>query len=203
MIIIRSLIVAFLIIAMSAGASAQTVNDLQDQIDAGNIELVTARGNGNSSGAAVEGALTNKTDALLRVNIYLTRPLYLVNDGQGQNMVASEVYYGDGDYLSDGRRPFIELEPSAQTEVRFVAYSINFDRDNPSAAESFSIGNMPDDLNSVMASINAFAYANPSMALTATAQVAIWLAQGETLEEIQHRFEITEAEIGLARYFIQ
>jgi hypothetical protein len=199
----RFLIVVFFITAVNAGTSAQIVNDLQDQIDAGNIELVTARGNGTSSGTAVQGALTNQSDTLLRVNIYLTQPLYLVNNGRGQNMVASEVYYGDGDYLSDGRRPFIELEPNVQTEVRFVAYSVDFDRDNPTAAERFSIGNMPDDLNGVMASINAFAYANPSMPLTATAQVAIWLAQGEKLEEIQRRLEITEAEIGLARYFIQ
>ena len=199
----RFLIVAFLMIAVSRGASAQVVNDLHDEIDAGNIVLVSARGNGSSSGTAVEGYLTNQTVAVRRVNIYLTRPIYLVNSGQGQNMVASEVYYGDGEYLSDGRRPFIELEPGAQTAVRFVAYCVDFDKDNPTQVESFSIGNMPTNLNSVMASINAFAFANPSMDITATAQIAIWLAQGESLEEIQSRFEFTEAEEGLARYFVQ
>jgi hypothetical protein len=199
----RFLIVAFLMITMSRGVSAQVVNDLHDEIDAGNIVLVSAKGNGSSSGTAVEGYLTNQTAAVRRVNIYLTRPIYLVNSGQGQNMVASEVYYGDGDYLSDGRRPFIELEPSVQTAVRFVAYSVDFDKDNLSQVESFSIGNMPTNLNSVMASINAFAFANPSMDIAATAQIAIWLAQGENLEEIQSRIDFTEAEEGLARYFIQ
>ena len=199
----RFLIVAFLMIAVSWGASAQVVNDLHDEIDADNIVLVSARGNGSSSGTAVEGYLTNQTVAVRRVNIYLTRPIYLVNSGQGQNMVASEVYYGDGEYLSDGRRPFIELEPGAQTAVRFVAYCVDFDKDNPTQVESFSIGNMPTNLNSVMASINAFAFANPSMDITATAQIAIWLAQGESLEEIQSRLEFTEAEEGLARYFVQ
>ena len=199
----RFLIVAFLMIAMSRGVSAQVVNDLHDEIDAGNIVLVSAKGNGSSSGTAVEGYLTNQTAAVRRVNIYLTRPIYLVNSGQGQNMVASEVYYGDGDYLSDGRRPFIELEPSVQTAVRFVAYSVDFDKDNLSQVESFSIGNMPTNLNGVMASINAFAFANPSMDIAATAQIAIWLAQGENLEEIQSRIDFTEAEEGLARYFIQ
>ena len=199
----RFLIVAFLMISVSRGASAQVVNDLNDEIDADNIVLVSARGNGSSSGTAVEGYLTNQTVAVRRVNIYLTRPIYLVNSGQGQNMVASEVYYGDGEYLSDGRRPFIELEPGAQTAVRFVAYCVDFDKDNPTQVESFSIGNMPTNLNSVMASINAFAFANPSMDITATAQIAIWLAQGESLEEIQSRFEFTEAEEGLARYFVQ
>ena len=199
----RFLIVAFLMIAVGRGASAQVVNDLHDEIDADNIVLVSARGNGSSSGTAVEGYLTNQTEAVRRVNIYLTRPIYLVNSGQGQNMVASEVYYGDGEYLSDGRRPFIELEPGAQTAVRFVAYCVDFDKDNPTQVESFSIGNMPTNLNSVMASINAFAFANPSMNITATAQIAIWLAQGESLEEIQSRFEFTEAEEGLARYFVQ
>ena len=199
----RFLIVAFLMITMSRGVSAQVVNDLHDEIDAGNIVLVSAKGNGSSSGTAVEGYLTNQTAAVRRVNIYLTRPIYLVNSGQGQNMVASEVYYGDGDYLSDGRRPFIELEPSVQTAVRFVAYSVDFDKDNLSQVESFSIGNMPTNLNGVMASINAFAFANPSMDIAATAQIAIWLAQGENLEEIQSRIDFTEAEEGLARYFIQ
>ncbi len=199
----RFLFVAFFMIATNQGATAQIVNDLHDEIDDGNIMLVSATGNGNSSGAAVEGYLTNQTAAVRRVNIYLTRPLYLVNDGQGQNMVASEVYYDDGDYLSDGRRPFIELEPGAQTAVRFVAYCVDFDKDNPTEAESFSIGNMPESLNSVMASINAFAFASPSMDLTATAQIAIWLAQGESLEEIRSRINFTEAEEGLARYFIQ
>ncbi len=199
----RFLFVAFFMIAMSQGASAQIVNDLHDEIDDGNIILGSATGNGNLSGAAVEGYLTNQTAGIMRVNIYLTRPLYFVNDGQGQNMVASEVYYGDGDYLSDGRRPFIELEPGAQTVVRFVAYCVDFDKDNPTEAEGFSIGNIPTNLNSVMASINAFAFANPSMNLTATAQTAVWLAQGERVEEIQSRIELTEAEVGLARYFIQ
>jgi len=203
MTILRTLIVAFLMLAMSQGASAQIVNELHDEIDAGNIELLSAHGNGNASGAAVEGFLVNQTEALLRVNIYLTRPLYLLNDGQGQNMVASEVYYGDGDYQSDGRRPFIELAPGAQTAVRLIAYSVDFDEDNPTALERFSIGNMPENLTSVMASINAFAYGNPSMELTATAQASIWLAQGENLEEIRSRIEITEAEEGLARYFSQ
>ena len=118
-------------------------------------------------------------------------------------MIASEVYYDDGDYLSDGRRPFIELEPGIQTEVRFVAYSVDLDKVSPTAQENFSIGDMPGSLTSVMSSINALAYANPSMEITAMAQAAIWLAQGETLDEIKTKIEITEAEEGLARYFSQ
>lgn len=199
----RFLIIALLIMATSRDASAQLVNELHDEIDAGNIVLVSAEGNTVSSGITVEGYLTNQTAAVLRVNIYLTRPIYLVNNRQGQNMVASEVYYGDGDYLSDGRRPFIELQPGVQTAVRFVAYDVDFDNDNSSQAESFSIGNMPANLNGVMASINAFAFANPSMDITATAQIAIWLAQGESLEAIRSRIDFTQAEEGLARYFIQ
>ena len=54
-----------------------------------------------------------------------------------------------------------------------------------------------------MSSINAFAFANPSMENTATAQMAIWLAQGESAEDIKSRIEVTEAEEGLARYFAQ
>jgi hypothetical protein len=205
----RSLIFTFLLMAMSQGAAAQAVNELHDEIDAGNIVLVSARGNGNASGAAVEGILTNQTENLLRVNIYLTRPLFFVNDGPfvidrgGQNMIASEVYYEDGDYLSDGRRPFIELEPCVETAVRLIAYSVDLDKDNPTALTRFSIGDIPESLTSVMASINALAYGNPSMEITAMAQAAIWLAQGKTLDEIKTKIEITEAEEGLAIYFSQ
>ncbi|MEE8439727.1 MAG: hypothetical protein V3S07_09065, partial [Micropepsaceae bacterium] len=74
----RFLFVAFFMIAANQGATAQIVNDLHDEIDDGNIMLVSATGNGNSSGVAVEGYLTNQTAAVRRVNIYLTRPLYLV-----------------------------------------------------------------------------------------------------------------------------
>jgi hypothetical protein len=205
----RPLFFALLILAMSQGASAQAVNELHDEIDAGNIVLVSARGNGNASGAAVEGILTNQTENLLRVNIYLTRPLFFVNDGPvvndrgGQNMIASEVYYDDGDYLSDGRRPYIELEPGLETEVRLIAYSVDLDKDSPTALTRFSIGNMPENLTSVMASINALAYGNPSMEITAMAQAAIWLAQGESLDEIKTIIKITEADEGLAIYFSQ
>lgn len=179
------------------------VGELHDEIDAGNIQLVTANGNGSLSGAAVVGALRNRTEAPLRVNVYLARPIFLVNDGQGQNMVASEVYFGDGDYMSDGRRPFLELAPDEETPVRFIAYCASFDGENPSPDESYSMGDMPANLESVMSSINAFAYANPRMELTNTAQMAIWLAQGESPEEIKNRIEVSEAEEGLARYFSQ
>ena len=200
---LRLSILALLVVAASHGASAQIVGDLHDEIDAGNIALVSANGNGRLSGAAVEGYLSNRTATPLRVNVYLARPIFLVNDGQGQNMVASEIYYGDGDYMSDGRRPFIELAPGEETAVRFIAYCADFEKDNPSQDESFSIGAMPASLESVMGSINAFAFANPSMEISATAQMAIWLAQGESAEDIKSRIDVTEAEEGLAKYFAQ
>ena len=200
---LRLSIFALLSIVASHGAAAQMVGDLHDEIDAGNIQLVTANGNGSLSGAAVVGALSNRTEGPLRVNVYLARPIFLLNDGQGQNMVASEVYFGDGDYMSDGRRPFIELAPGEETQIRFIAYCTSFDSENPSPDESFSISDMPASLESVMSSINAFAFANPSMELTNTAQMAIWLAQGESPEDITSRIEVSEAEEGLARYFSQ
>lgn len=200
---LRLSIIALLLIATSHGASAQIVGDLYDEIDSGNIRLMSANGNGSLSGAAVEGSLSNRTESPLRVNVYLARPIFLANDGEGQNMVASEVYLGDGDYMSDGRRPFIELAPGEETSVRFIAYCVDFARENPSSEESFSIGTLPASLESVMSGINAFAFANPSMDIAATAQMAIWLAQGESAEDIKSRIEVSEAEEGLARYFSQ
>ena len=76
---------------------------------------------------------------------------------------------------------------------------MDFERDNPSESENFSIGVLPANLNSVMANVNAFVAANPDADVTVAIQVAIWLAQGETITDIQAKFAFTPADEQLAR----
>ena len=90
--------------AAMGSLSAQTVvYDLHDEFDSGRVRLISATGMGRSSGASVEGYLINDTAAERHVGIYLSRPIYLRNSGAGQDMIATEVYLGDGGYQSDGR----------------------------------------------------------------------------------------------------
>ena len=84
-------------LAATGSLSAQVVvYDLHDEVDAGRVRLISATGNGSSSGASVEGTLINDTAAERHFGIYLSRPIYLRNSGAGQSMIATEVYLGDG-----------------------------------------------------------------------------------------------------------
>ena len=199
---IIGIILALLVSGGSLSAQVN-VNDLGNEIDAGRIKLMSAAGNGSSSGASVEGYLINQTATQRNVSIYLSRPIYLVNSGAGQNMVATQVYLGDGGYVTDGRRSFITLRPREQTRVLFIAYCVDFERENPSESDDFSIGVLPLNLNPVMAKINAFVAANSDADVTVAAQIAIWLAEGETITEIQSKFDFAPADERLARIFIE
>lgn len=180
---------------------AQVVHDLGDELKASRIKLSSAVGNGHSSGGSVEGSLYNEEDAEKRVSVHLARPLYLVNGGSGQDMVATQVYLGDGGYFSDGLRSFITLQPKARTRVRFQAYCADFKKDNPTRADSFSVGRVPSNLVSVVTNIMAYGAANPEADITTAAQVAIWMRQGESLPDIQAKFQFTAEDEALARQF--
>ena len=191
-------------LASSGNLSAQvTVNDLHDEIDAGRVRFISATGNGSSSGASVEGYLINDTAAERHVGIYLSRPVYLRNSGAGQNMVATEVYLGDGGYLSDGRRSFITLNAGVRTRVMLIAYCVDFEKDNPSASDRMAVGSVPPTLNAVMSSIGGYVRANPDADVTVAAQLAIWLVQGVTLLPFARSSSSRPRTSGWARTFIQ
>ena len=186
-----------------SGVSAQVaVSDLYGEIVAGRVRLLTATGNGASSGAAVEGYLMNETATERHVGAHLTRPIYLANSGAGQDMVATAVYLGDGGYLSDGRHSFITLRPGVRTAVLFIAYCVDFDKDNPSSSDQMVVGSVPSSLVEVMRNIGAHVSANPRADITVAAQVAIWLAQGVDAAVILPKFGFTPADERLARILV-
>lgn len=202
MTILKLTVLAF-IIAPSLLFAQVDVNDLSAELDARKITLVSPTGNGNSSGASVTGCLINQGAAAENIDINLSRPLYLLNNGSGQNMIATQVYLKNGGYRSDGRHSFITLQPKFPIFVQFIAYCVDFKKDNPTGTDVFSIGVVPPSLNGVMANINKYARAHPKEEFTCAAQVAIWLAQGQTIAEIQSKFSFTTADESLARSLLK
>lgn len=138
-----------------------------------------------------------------RIAVNLPRPLFLVNQGLSQNMVATGVYLSSGQYSTDGRRPFITLRPKSRTAVIFVAYCVDFDKDNPSVRDRFTVGSIPPVIEPVLTNIRAYVIANPKADITVAAQAAVWLVQGKSISEIRTRFPVTPAEERLAKSFIR
>lgn len=187
--------------ALAGQEAAHEPQDLAELIDRGLIELVQARGNGASSGNAVDGALRNTSSRPLKVDIVMDRPLFFRNGGVGQNMIGAMVLLADGGYVSDGRYAFLELPASGQTPVSFYAYCADFEKDNPASHEHFTLDDPPPDLMPVMDRIAAHLRRDPNDDNLVAAQVGIWLAQGVTPAEIAEKYEYTAADLALARQF--
>ena len=179
--------------------SQATVRDLHEEVQAGRVSLVSATGNGNSSGASVEGTLLNNTGQEIHLYTRLRTPLYLSNSGASQNMIAAQVFLRGGRYSSDGARSFITLGPRERAPVTFDAYCVDFDRDNPSPSDRFTVGRVPVALTQVMARIADHLVTNTDDDITVAAQLAVWLAQGEAIETIRPRFDFEPADERLAR----
>lgn len=178
------------------------VSDLLDEIVDGKVELVSLTGNGNSSGASLEGILVNKTDRDKHIDIYLAQPIYMKNSGSGQDMVATQVLLGDGGYVTDGERSFLILKPGALTKIFFVAYCADFERPNPSVTDSFTPWDIPEIIGIIAVNINKYVKNNPSTDITVAAQLSFWLAQGVSSSEIREKFMFTSADEQLARRFL-
>ncbi len=179
------------------------VTDLHDEMDARRVSLISTAGNGNSSGMVITGYLRNDGPIEKRININLTRPIYLVNAGRGQNMVGVQVFLRGGAYSSLGRQSFIRLPAGSQTPVVFVAFCVDFDLDNPTESSRFSVGTVPPAIRRTLLNILIHTSANPDEDIVSAGQAAIWLVQGVSIERIRARFPVSYAEEALARKFIR
>jgi len=180
-----------------------TPSDLQTEIEAGRIKFISANGNGYSSGNAVDGYIENATSASKRVRVNLLRPLFLKNGGSGQNMVAVQMYNADMSYYGDGQNSYIELGPKQRAKISYVAYCVDFDKDNPDYLERFTIGDIPPDLEAVVARICQYSARNPNTDILSAAQAAIWLAQGKSIAEIREKYDVSPYEESIARGFLR
>jgi hypothetical protein len=161
------------------------------------------RGNGSSSGAALEGRIRNTSSNTARANINLIPPVYFENQGSsGQNMIGTQIYLDGGGYYTEGDRQFIEINPNSEVNVMIIAYCADFEKDNPSIGDFFSVSGIPQELVDVTWRIASFEAANPDYDTTVPAQVAIWLSQGELAEDIRQKFSFNANDERLAQQFV-
>ena len=179
-----------------------TALNLIDLLKSGQVSL-TATGNGSSSGLAINGVLRNLTASELVVNIYIDQGLYLVNSGKGQNMLVTQVYIKNGMYSYDGVQSFIVLPSQKNTEISFLAFCANLDRENPSSKESLSPGDIPTDISSIAAKINKYMKENAAESTNVVvAQVALWRAQGHSSNEILEYFKFSQTDLNKAHQLL-
>ena len=192
-----------LLLHLNSSEGQSVVNDLSSSVERRRIVLESAHGTGASSGSAINGIIRNETDREINIDVFASNPVFLVNRGSGQNMVVTQIYGRDGSYVSDGKRSFITLRPREQSQVVFVAYCADFEKENPTESDQFILGQVPTELRSVVESIAAFARTNPNRDITAAAQVAIWLAQGINSQEIAKKFSFSPEDERLAYTFLR
>jgi len=179
-------------------SSTIRTRQLGEALSSGDVTL-TARGNGNSSGSVVLGTLRNNTSNEIRINVIISGGLYLSNSGSGQNMIATQIFLSDGRYTeSSPSNKFIRLSPNANTQISFTAYCADFDRENPSALETFNRISMPSNLQSISSKISRYENDNFDVDLVVPIQLALWRSQGQSRAAIAEKFDFTDADWEIA-----
>lgn len=187
----------------NATPTKKEIIDLAQLIASGEVTLVKATGNGASSGNSINAVLRNNTNRVIEVPVYMSQPLFLENSGAGQNMVASMVVGADGRYFKDSEQEIVRLAPGEVFYASMVAYCADFEKANPTEDEGFSIAPIPNHLAPVIHNINAYMKSNSGADITAAAQVAVWMAQGVSAEEISRKFSFNYRDEQLAKEFLK
>ena len=183
-----------LLLSVALAQAEIEILDLREAIRTGDVQFLELRGNGSSSGAAVDGVLKNITGRELSIRTAIKVPLYFRNRGSGsrQNMIATQIYLSNGAYVSDGKESFIQLSPGASEKVMLIAYCADFDKENPEALDTFVLADTPEALSGVARRIADFEAKQPDLDTTVASQVALWMAQGLPAQKIADKFEFTE-----------
>lgn len=178
---------------LDTGASNQTPMPLNVAMKERRVAIESVTGTGGSSGAVLAAVLANRTPVAQRILVHLETPLFFRNRGETQNMAVTQVYGHDGRYwLSDDGTRYIELPVGDRLPVTFVAYCVDFDKENPGATDTFDVEPLPQAIAQVMRQISAYEAANPNVDTTKASQLALWVAQGETTHTIADRFSFNE-----------
>lgn len=187
----------------NTSSASKRVADLLGGIRSGNIALTSTHGIGASTGASVHGHLVNNTDRDIRVAVNLDRPLFMRNSNRrSQNMLATRVFNRDGTYLREGNQSFITLEANKRIPVTFIAYCVDFEKDNPAGEDLFTVSDVPTELVGISGKIQRYERNNPDADSGVALQLALWLAQGENIREIREKFEFTSRDEQTARRLI-
>jgi hypothetical protein len=167
--------------------------DLGFALSNGLVSL-SVSGNGNCAGPSVEGTIKNNTSTTISIGVNITDCLYLVNSGKGQNMLATNVYLSGLRYITDGISRFIQIEAGVSVGIVFEAYCADFDKDNPTASESFRFSVKPAAVATIAAKIGRYNAINVNADLTKAKQIALWRFQGRSWEEIAEKIEFTSVD---------
>lgn len=184
-----SVAAASVLLAGVVNGANDRLTSLNDAVERGSVAIESVTGTGGSSGTVINAVLVNGTAMAQRILVHLNVPLFFRNRGVAQNMAATQVYGRDGSYWQHGDRiPYVEVEAGARLPVTFVAYCADFEKDNPGAADAFDVAPLPQRVSMVMRQISAYEPANRDVDTTKASQLALWVAQGHTLDAIGDRF---------------
>jgi hypothetical protein len=201
-ILIPLLVLAFLVAGI-APIQAQAISNLQAEVAAGRISVEALNGTGGSSGASIRGKIRNTTNSAIRLSTRLAPPLFLKNSSARQNMVAYAMYGGDGSYYREGGGSFISVEGNQSLDVQLIAYCADHEKENPAPSDSFRIAELPSRLSTTAEKIARYKQRFPDDEITVAAQVALWLGQGLTPEEIGKTFEFSNQDLAKAREILR
>lgn len=88
--------------------------------------------------------------------------------------------------------PKFIVEPGgASLNVVFVAYCVDFEKENPAWGERFGVTVVPESFRDIARAISAYSAIRPQQDLTAPSQVALWLHRGVGQAVIMERFPFT------------
>jgi hypothetical protein len=192
---IRLVFILFLQVGLVSAAHADALSSL---LASGRVTFSDIRGTGASSGASLTGTLVNETGRSIDVDVHILEPVYLRNSGAGQNMVATQVYGSNGGYYVSGRGSFVTIPANGRLPVMLIAYCADFERDNPGQGERLSVATLPREIADISRKIAAFEAARPNQDTVAAVQVALWLAQGWSPDDIRRQFDFSQAVLATA-----
>jgi len=196
----RFLLILIFQFSMVSIAHAEALESL---LTSEQVQITGVQGRGASSGASLTGTLTNRTGSTIKVDAVMLEPIYFDNAGSAQNMVATQVYGSGGAYYLDGTRRYIELSPHESMQVLFIAYCADFERDNPGYSDALHTAPMPYRIASVARKIAEYEASNPDVDTVAPAQLALWLSQGVTPDQIREQFNFDQEDLENARSILR
>jgi len=187
---VLALAAVFVLFTFNVSGQSSRVVQLSEVLNDGTVTL-SASGNGVSSGFAVDGYLKNNTRNMININVIMENGIYLKNSGSGQDMVAIQVFLSDGGYYYEGRSKFITVPAQANIAIVFNAFCANFDLENPSREELFSVVSIPAAIRSIASNISKYGANTFDLDRddTTAIQMALWRHQGHTRVEIEKKFK--------------
>jgi hypothetical protein len=187
---------------LSGQISSIIPRQLGEALSSGDVTL-TANGNGRSSGSAVTGNLRNHKSNEIRINVILSNGLYLLNSGSGQNMVATQVFQSNGRYTTLGKNKFIRLLPNTDTEIMFLSFCADFERDNPSSTQFFEYSaDIPSGIQSISSKISRYMADKFDKDIVIPIQLALWRSQGQSWSSISQKFNFDDSDWEIATKII-